>query len=1125
MLHIHFANRCETLIDLLLARLGGVRSDPYVAEQVIVPSEAMRRALTLAVADRHGICANVEFQFLAQWLWQWIGHCSPALPQPWPYTPALLTWRVHAAFGDAGFVAAHPRLQTYLRQADEVMRYELARRIASLLDQTLTYRPDWVERWLQGETAVRGGGADPTASTDERWQAAQADERWQAALWRRIAAELGSDPLRPVAVFVDALERGWSADGATPALPATVHVFALPTMSPLHLRLLAQLGRRIELHLYVINPCAEYWLEVVDRRRLSHLAARGRDQAHEVGNRLLAAWGRQTQSHLDALLEGTGDAADDDACFVRDPAGTLLARIHNAVLDLAEIEPGTVVLDADDRSIELHVCHSRTRELEVLHDHLLGLFAADPGLRPSDILVVTPDLDAAAPLVDAVFGTVSPDRLIPYTLTGRARTQVNLPAAALLALLALLASRCPASEVFALLQTGGVARRFGLDDDGLRQVHAWIRASGFRWALDADHRAGFGVPATERHTLADGMDRLFLGYALPTQAPEPFAGLLGAGDAEGSDATALGAFWRFADALAELRAAAAVPQPPAAWQALLERALADSVAAADDELEDLRELQQAIAELVETMQQGGLVELVPLAVVRAALAQALDDPARGGVPTGHVTFSSMSSLRGLPYAVVCAIGLDDGAFPGSQRPSEFDLMALHPRRGDRQRRIDERNLFLDLLLAARRSLYLSHTGRSVRDNAPLPPSVLVADLLDVLVPAIADDPRSAGSLARARARLVVEHPLQPFSIAAFVVDGDPRLRSFHRELGEALRQSLAAPAPASASCPSDGSVPLDDDADEDQAVIEALPAFFVAALPEPEPAWREVSLAQLIEFFRNPCRYLLRRRLGIELRHEDGELHDEEPFVPDRRARAALARRLLPALLAGAGSDDVHRLALAGTEMPAGALGRRQLDHELQALAGFASRLRAATADECVAAQQVAVAIDLDGQAWRVQAGFADLRPSGLLRWRYDEIRAGDRIEAWLSHLMACASPAASGQRLRTRWLSREGGFGLRTVDDPRPVLADLLALYRRGLRAPLHFYPWSAWQFIGHGGDLAKADAAWRARTPGGRGEGDEAAYRLALRGHPDPLDDEFVTCAQAVYAPLLEHLEDEQP
>ena len=47
----------------------------------------------------------------------------------------------------------------------------------------------------------------------------------------------------------------------------------------------------------------------------------------------------------------------------------------------------------------------------------------------------------------------------------------------------------------------------------------------------------------------------------------------------------------------------------------------------------------------------------------------------------------------------------------------------------RQRRLDDRNLFLDLILSAREVLHLSYVGRSVRDGSELPPSVLVDELL------------------------------------------------------------------------------------------------------------------------------------------------------------------------------------------------------------------------------------------------------------------------------------------------------------------------------------------------------------------------------------------------------------
>ncbi|MFZ2649414.1 MAG: exodeoxyribonuclease V subunit gamma [Burkholderiaceae bacterium] len=1138
MLHIHFANRYETLTQLLLRRLGAGRSSVFAADQIIVPSAAVRRSLTLAIADHDGICANVQFDFLARWLWRQIGRLVSGIAEESPFAPAVLTWRVFTALSDKAFSTAHPRLAAYLDSADDVMRYELAHRVAALLDQYVTYRPDWLEAWQQQRPCSLG--------TQD--SAAHKDEGWQAALWRCITGELGLEARHPGASFVEALQRSGPGAAARAGLPTHAHLFALPTMPPLHIGLLQQVGRAVDLHLYVLNPCREYWFEVIDRRRLSHLAARGRAQGHEEGNRLLAAWGRQTLSHVDLLVESCGDAATDDAHFEPHPADSLLAQLHNAILDLRDIEAGSFTLAPGDRSLEVHVCHSMTRELEVLHDHLLGLFAdAAAGavaLRPCDILVVTPDLEAAAALIDAVFGTAPKDRFIAYSVSGRARSRVNAPARALLALLSLAASRFTASDIFGLLQQAIVARRFDLDDDALQQVHDWMRESGMRWALDAEHRASFDVPAHPRHTLADALDRLFLGYALPAQVAEPFAQLLPSGDAQGSAAVALGAFWRYAESLQRLHAALRGAQTPSAWAALLLDALETFTQAAGDEIDELRELQDTIRELTQAMHSGGVAQAVPLGVVRTALEQLLDDPARGGVPTGSVTFASMSSLRYLPFAVVCAIGLNDGAFPTGQRPPEFDLMALQPRRGDRQRRDDERNLFLDLLLAARSSLYLSYAGRSVRDNAPLPASVLVSELLEAVLPAIADDPASADSLRRARQRLVVEHPLQPFSISAFAIDGDPRLRSFNRELGDALRRSLPALALPQAPAQARDRIEVGDepgqdsdtgDASEVSEVSESsdgneesdeelgfdpLPPFFGTPLSAPEPQWREVSLAQLCEFFRNPCRYLLRRRLGITLQRDAEELQDDEPFLPDWPGRNALARRLLDSLLRGATPAEVARLASAGIEMPSGALGAHQLELELESLSGFAARVREATGQPILAPHQAAIRVELDAEVWQVRAGFADLRPSGLVRWRYDKMRANDRLDAWIWHLALCADPPGAAP-LRTHWLAQDGALRLKAPDQPIAILGDLLRIYRRGLREPVHFFPKSAWAYCENGHNRYRAEQAWRVSKDRPYAEGADSAYRLALRGPVEPLNDEFFALAKAVFGPLREHVD----
>ncbi len=1102
MLNITLANRFESLLDSLLDSIAEGPASPLVPLPIIVPSAAIRRKLSLSIADRYGICSNVQFSFLAQWLWRQIGQVIPSVAAESPFAPPVLAWRVFQIFDDASFLSRHSRLGDYLREADAVMRYDLAARAASLIEQYMTYRPDWLAAWADGKSA-QAGNADT---------ARHADEQWQAALWRRITEELGTDRQHPATTFLRAVESMGREAPRRTGLPETAYVFCLPTMSPLYIDTLRQLGRWIELRLYVLNPCREYWFEVVDRRRLGYLTLKGKADYHEEGNRLLAAWANQTQAYVDLLLEDAAEAIVEDGQFEADDSGTLLAQVQNAILDLVDIAPKSITLEENDRSIEVHVCHSLTRELEVLQDQLLALFAGPDPLQPSDILVVTPDLETAAPLIEAVFGNVPKDRFIAYTVTGRPRSTLNAAARALLALLSLVTSRFQASAVFDLLQQPIVGRRFGIVGDELTSVRGWIREAAIRWGIDATHRSRFALPALERHSFLDGLDRLYLGYALPAGSGSPFNERLPAGDPEGSACVALGSFWYFVDRLVRLQRELSVPTTSGDWMNRLFDTLDAFLSPSDEEIDDFREVQETLRELHASMSRGGILAPVPLEVVRTVLEGLLDDPTRGGMPTGTVTFSSMSSLRNLPFRIICAIGLNDGLFPTASRPPEFDLMAAEPRRGDRQRRVDERNLFFDLLLAARDRFYLSYTGRSIRDNVILPASVLVSDLVEYLVPAIATDPASPVALAAARRRLVIEHPLQPFSPACFSDSGDVRRKSFNSEYCDALKKR------ARATAFQDNGERMIEERDD---AHDTLQAFFHRPLAEPGEEWRAVSMERLIQFFKNPCRYLLTCRLGIDLAAADADLQDDEPFLPDLPGRTALAERLLSCVLEGSDPSDIRTLGLAGTEYPAGRLGERLLERELQTLVEFAEEVKRATVPACRPPHHASLAFDLHGESWRLSGAFSDLRPTGLVRYRYDDVRAVDYLAGWLSHLFLCATEP-KGVALETAWHSRDGRYRLRSCEAPHETLRELVRLYRRGLREPIHFFPRSAWKFIANGESFSMATSAWRCTRQRPFGEEAHPAYRLALRGRPNPLDAEFEACAKAVFGTMMTCLED---
>ena len=374
MLDLYVSNRFEVLVAALAQRIASRRASPLEEAVVVVPSAAVRRALTLELARRHGVCANLRFVYLAQWLWSLVSQADPEVPRGSPFDAQGLTWRAYAAFNDTTFIAPFPRLRRYLQAGDALARFELATEVAGLLTQYATYRTDWLETWQRSRTV------------DSLPEGAREDEAWQAALWRRIVEDLRLPRTNPLRDFGRRLSG--EDDFARGVLPSDAHVFCLPDIAPLHLEVLRALGRKMPLHVYALNPCETFWFDLVDPRSLTRLEVTGQRDHHEVGHRLLAGWGGQNASHLEQLYSAAEGGIDESA-WVAPGDACLLHRLHDSILTLTELVPGSVPVRDEDRSIVFHACHARSRESEVLHDRLLGLVASDPSLAPSAVLVVT----------------------------------------------------------------------------------------------------------------------------------------------------------------------------------------------------------------------------------------------------------------------------------------------------------------------------------------------------------------------------------------------------------------------------------------------------------------------------------------------------------------------------------------------------------------------------------------------------------------------------------------------------------------------------------------------------------------------------------------------------------------
>ena len=94
MLKLYQSNQLELLVDQLADLLPLTHGSPFQSESIVVPHLGMRRWLTLQLAQRLGICANVEFPLPARLIWDLFRAVDVDLPEQSSFTPDILRWRI-----------------------------------------------------------------------------------------------------------------------------------------------------------------------------------------------------------------------------------------------------------------------------------------------------------------------------------------------------------------------------------------------------------------------------------------------------------------------------------------------------------------------------------------------------------------------------------------------------------------------------------------------------------------------------------------------------------------------------------------------------------------------------------------------------------------------------------------------------------------------------------------------------------------------------------------------------------------------------------------------------------------------------------------------------------------------
>ena len=1032
-------------MDALASVLEQVPDNPMMPEWIGIQSRGMKQWITMQMAQNLGVCANMHFCFPRQMIDKILTSFMPPKDQQNQQNQQalqvqyeglnenLLFWSIMKLINENRSQQSLSSIENYIKEDETGKKlYQLCMKIAKVFDDYQVYRSHMLIDWQQHQSHETL--KDPVA-------------QWQAELWTKIVSE---DPQNHLAFKArNFLEKFSLTNINTDNLPSRMSFFGISALPELFLQVFEKMSEIMDINLFLLTPSNQFFFDIKSERQMGRLALKeeiGIDPEHlyyEMTNPLLSSLGTAGKGFHSCLEAFNYHEPFDD--LFQDPingsgkSNTMLMQLQSDILNLilrkAGHEDAPVTIAASDTSVCIHACHSPMREAQVLKDLLLNEFEKDPELAPHDIIVMMPDIEAYAPFIESVFFL---ETFLPFSISDRRKRSESESLDAFLKILALRNARLDKKQVLDLLLSESIAGKFNIMTDEIYYIEKMAEDAKILWGRDGDHRETLGLPAFEENTWQFGLQRLFMGMAMPENHGALVQDILPCQFFEGLDLEVLGKFAAFCHTLFLCLEILAGKKTIEKWCEALKKI---SIIFMDRNFkngEDLVFLSQTIDELEGNAQKAGFKDLVSFEVINSHIEHKLDQNiSQGNFLAGNITFCNIMPMRSIPFKIVVLMGMDEKAFPRQAFTPGFNLIKKHPKPFDKSERDEDRYLFLETLLSARSKLIITYTGMSIQDNSKIPCAGVVSELADTMDQSFVFQQGYAYHLF---------HPLHPFNEAYFnQTDSFFSFSNDNCHIARAL------------------SLIRSEEGRIQKRIFVPRSAEKGSAEKESKENLPGIILDELIRFFKNPVQEYMKEGLNIKKPDVEDQTHDREIFSISGLDQFTLGSFLVEQKTGSCRETQFYPIIKAMGCLPFGEKGR----FEYEKMKSIASPLIDAARTIVSKKQLPPISLEINIDGLIVSANFTDVREDGMYSLSFGKLNSARLLSGWIRHLFLniCAPPEYPKE---TILIGRDPKGKKPVVTCSFPALEsfalkyfkELIQIYDKGRKHPFYFFCETSWLF-----------------------------------------------------------------
>ncbi|NLD95168.1 MAG: exodeoxyribonuclease V subunit gamma [Fibrobacter sp.] len=1081
--NLYTSNRIESLLPTLADIIRQPRKSIFQEEVIVVQSRGMEQWLSLEIAKLLKINAFCKFPFPTAFFNNLLQVDHTFKGDLIPFDPGLLTWRIFNLLPSMLDDPLFTQLKSYLVDNNDIKRFQLSKKIADIFDQYTMYRTDMIEQWEKNT----------------------GDHSWQMRLWQKLSIDIPAHRLHLKNKFINTLK----VSKGHPDLPERVSFFGISSLPVFFTDMIEILAQFIDINYFLLNPCSEFWDDIISERELTQLNRKRKrlrkkavditTEHYETLNPLLSSFGTYGRDFLARLHGGN---SDESYTLVTSESQSLLQQIQNQVVMPTEAISG--IISPSDTSIQIHSCHSKLREIQVLHDFLLDSLNANPELKLSDIAVMAPEIGEYSVHVSNVFNASNGPQM-QYTITDKTLQDSSPVSATFLEILALVNSRFTFTSIINILENEAVREKFNLSIDEILQIKNWLIETQINWARDPKHKESLNLPPTSENTWKSGIDQLMLGFVMPKLDFILYQGITG-NDLISSSTSAetFGKFLTFYKAIENITVTLSKSYTLIEWVRIINSLISTFFNDNETTQSELSTLTRTTERLISytqhiesTSQDADNKLVISFDVILTWLkGEVASIRISHGYMNGGITFCSLLPMRGIPFKVICLIGMNENVFPRRGNVMSWDLIANRPRKGDRSIEIEDRYVFLETIMSAREKFYISYLGQNEHNERVAHASICVEELVGyvrrmvrgknsearIQKPVVGSEEEEVDRIQNPVARsqeeefssqnpeasiqeveigLVRRHKLHAFNAAYFRdLRYSPKPRSLNTH-------PLSPPAGDLGGVVSGGkdTTPFSYNTRSYQSAVTLLNSkgnydvkpFIIHDIPLPDDHKFEITINDLIKFYKNPSKYFLNNVLRMEFAYLQEAVDDVESFRLDNLESYDIRQQIFDAVYNSRGSEkELYNYYKVLNLLPHGQPGLIEFDTIFSDVQTFSRRV----AEYTTTAQLENPDIDYTFENIFVYGTLRPVFKSNLIVCRNSKEKPLDLIGAWIQHLFLNALKSDDYPK-STILLSSTTSRLFKPVNDPKQYLDIFLKFFKNGNIRPLRFFPWTSAKYV----------------------------------------------------------------